>query len=275
MTTTFRNLAFGAALCAGVFAFQDGLAQSSSGPSSQTPSSGSDSQTPPSSQTPKQSASNGDHRPESKDHKEGSSSSGHPHDSGKGDGGKGEGDQGGANPGGQPSGTGQPAENAPPPITTNDLAKEYGQLPPETRDALMKTIQSKGIDGISNMTEAQARETFSSLPDNVREQLQSKWDNLSDEQRVQLKKMGPQAIKDMFASQMKQVVKQSMDPVVKPVEAAVASTQAAVTKATTTLQKARDYVQGLLAKFRTGSGSSDQAQSGTTDQPPAQTSTTQ
>ena len=126
----------------------------------------------------------------------------------------------------------------------------------------MKTLQTKGVDGLSNMSESDARTTFNNLPDNVKQQIQDKWDGLSDEQRIALKKMGPDAVKQMFASQMKQAMQQSIvAPVLKPVQTVVASTQAAVQKTQTVLQQARASVQNWLAKVR---GQTAQTQDQTT-----------
>jgi TRAP-type C4-dicarboxylate transport system substrate-binding protein len=100
------------------------------------------------------------------------------------------------------------------------------------------------------MNEADARTTFASLPPEMKAQIQAKWDSLSDEQRIALKKMGPDAVKQLVASQMKEVMKQSMDPVVKPVQQVVEKAQSVAQKAKTIMQKGRDYVQGLIAKLK-------------------------
>jgi hypothetical protein len=144
------------------------------------------------------------------------------------------------------------------------LSQQYQNLSPETKAALMNTLQQKGINGLSSMSESDARSTFGTLPSNIQSQIQAKWDSLSDEQRIALKKMGPDAIKQMFSSQLQQMVKQSMAPVTQPVAAVVASTQATVQKAQSALQQARATVQQWLAKVR-----------GQTAQPQDQTATTQ
>jgi len=144
----------------------------------------------------------------------------------------------------------QPAPYNGNPLSSDQLSKEYSNLSPETRAALTKQLQAKGIDGLSGMSEADARKTFAGLPPDVRAQIQAKWDALSDEQRIAIKKMGPAAIKEMAASQMKDVMKQSMDPVVKPVQQIVDKAQTVAQKAQSVMQKGREYVQGLIAKLK-------------------------
>jgi hypothetical protein len=235
MTSIFRNIAFGAALGASLFAFQQSFADSATGPKPTTPT--------PTAQNA------GDHHADSTR----AVDAAHPAPSGE--------PRSTAPKLGIPS-TNQPPPDRPPPaeqpppnegapLSNDALSKEYQKLSPETRDALMKTLKDKGVDGLSSMSESDARTTFSNLPDNVKQQIQAKWDALSDEQRIALKKMGSDGIKQMFASQMKQMMKQTvMDPVTKPVETVVASTQAVVQKTESALQKSRDYVQKWLAKMR-------------------------
>jgi len=135
------------------------------------------------------------------------------------------------------------------PLTSDQLNKEYQNLSPQTRAALANQLKSKGMD-LGKMNESDARTAFASLPPDVKAQIQAKWDALSDEQRIALKKMGPDAVKELVASQMKEVMKQSMAPVVKPVEQVVEKAQSAAQKAKTIMQKGRDYVQGLIAKLK-------------------------
>jgi hypothetical protein len=136
------------------------------------------------------------------------------------------------------------------PLTSDQLGKEYQNLSPETRAALANQLKSKGLDGLSRMNEADARTAFASLPPDVKAQIQAKWDSLSDEQRIALKKMGPAAVKELVASQMKAMMKQSMDPVTKPVQQVVEKAQSAAEKAKSIMQKGRDYVQGLIGKLK-------------------------
>jgi hypothetical protein len=146
---------------------------------------------------------------------------------------------------GQPSGA--EGNQAPPyngtPLSSDQLIREYQNLPPATRAALANQLKSKGLDGLSSMSESDARTAFAGLPPDMRAQIQAKWDALSDEQRIALKKMGPAAVKELVASQMKDVMKQSMAPAVKPV-------QQIVEKARSAMEKGRDYVQGLIAKLK-------------------------
>lgn len=136
------------------------------------------------------------------------------------------------------------------PLSSDQLSKEYQNLSPATRAALANQLKSKGIDGLSNMSESDARTAFAGLPPDVKKQIQAKWDALSDEQRIALKKMGPGAVKELVASQMKEIMKQSVSPVVKPVEQIVEKAQSVAQSAKTVMQKGRDYVQGLIAKLK-------------------------
>jgi len=139
------------------------------------------------------------------------------------------------------------------PLTSDQLSKEYQNLSPETRAALANQLKSKGLDGLTKMSEGDARTTFASLPPEVKAQIQAKWDAMSDEQRIALKKMGPSAVKDLVASQMKEMMRQSVSPMVKPVQQVVEKAQSAAQSAKTMMQKGRDYVQGLIAKLKGGS----------------------
>jgi len=153
-----------------------------------------------------------------------------------------------------PNATGdQPAPYGGNPLTSDQLNKEYQNLSPATRAALANQLKSKGLDGLTKMSEGDARTTFSSLPPEVKAQIQAKWDAMSDEQRIALKKMGPAAVKEIVASQMREMMKQSVAPVTKPVEQVVAKVQSAADKAKSVMQRGRDYVQGLIAKMKGGS----------------------
>jgi hypothetical protein len=136
------------------------------------------------------------------------------------------------------------------PMSSDQLNKEYQNLSPATRAALANQLKSKGIDGLSNMSESDARTAFAGLPPDVKAQIQAKWDALSDEQRIALKKMGPSAVKGIVASQMKEVMMQSVSPVVKPVQQVVEKAQSVAQSAKTVMQKGREYVQGLIAKLK-------------------------
>jgi len=144
----------------------------------------------------------------------------------------------------------QPAPYGGVPLTSDQLNKEYQNLSPETRAALTNQLKSKGLDGLTKMNEGDARTAFASLPPEVKAQIQAKWDAMSDEQRIALKKMGPAAVKELVASQMREMMKQSVAPVTKPVEQVVEKVQSAAEKAKTVMQKGRDYVQSLIAKLK-------------------------
>jgi len=139
------------------------------------------------------------------------------------------------------------------PLTSDQLNKEYQNLSPATRAALANQLKSKGLDGLTKMSEGDARTAFASLPPEVKAQIQAKWDAMSDEQRIALKKMGPAAVKELVASQMKEMMKQSVSPVTKPVAQVVEKVSSAAEKAKTIMQKGRDYVQGLIARLKGGS----------------------
>ena len=157
----------------------------------------------------------------------------------------------------QPSVAGDPSTPyAGNPLSGDQLSREYQNLSPATRAALANQLKSKGVDGLTNMSESDARTAFAGLPSDVKAQIQAKWDALSDEQRIALKKMGPAAVRELVASQMKEIMKQSMSPVAKPVQQIVEKAQSAAQSAKTMMQKGRDYVQGLIAKFK---GRSSQA----------------
>jgi len=139
------------------------------------------------------------------------------------------------------------------PLTSDQINKEYQNLSPETRAALANQLKSKGLDGLTKMNEGDARTAFANLPPEVKAQIQAKWDAMSDEQRIALKKMGPAAVKELVASQMREMMKQSVAPVTKPVEQVVEKVQSAADKAKSVMQRGRDYVQGLIAKMKGGS----------------------
>ena len=92
-------------------------------------------------------------------------------------------------------------------ITIDELSKEFQSLSPEARDALMHQLETRGVAGISGMNQDQARQAFAGLPPGVRTELQAKWDSLSDEQRDQIKQLGPDAVKKMFADKIKEAIK--------------------------------------------------------------------
>ena len=159
-------------------------------------------------------------------------------------------DQGTAKPDEAPASGDQSTPYNGNPLSGDQLSHEYQNLSPATRAALANQLKSKGVDGLTNMSEGDARTAFAGLPPDVKAQIQAKWDALSDEQRIALKKMGPAAVKELVASQMKEVMKQSMSPVVKPVQQVVEKAQSVGQSAKTMMQRGRDYIQGLIAKFK-------------------------
>jgi hypothetical protein len=144
-----------------------------------------------------------------------------------------------------------PAPNGGAPLSTDQLTKLYQGLSSTARDALENMIKTRGIDGLSKMNESDARSSFGGMPPNVKDEIQAKWDGLSDEQRTALKKLKPEDLKQMAAAQAKQMVQASVAPIMKPVATMVEKTRE-------TLQNSRNYVQRLIAKF-SGGGNPDPA----------------
>jgi hypothetical protein len=129
-----------------------------------------------------------------------------------------------------------PADGEGAPLTPAQMGQAYQKLSPEARTALQDLLKNKGVDGLTSMSESDARSTFNGLPANVKEQIQAKWDAMSDEQRIALKKMSPASIKQMVMSQM---------------TGQVAVTTAEVAEKTKdVLKKSRALVQRWLAAFR-------------------------
>src|SRR6185437_10280085 len=50
------------------------------------------------------------------------------------------------------------------PLSGDQLSKEYQNLSPQTRSALANQLKSRGLDGLSQMNEADARTAFANLP---------------------------------------------------------------------------------------------------------------
>ncbi|MDB5394432.1 MAG: hypothetical protein JWM91_1938 [Rhodospirillales bacterium] len=143
-----------------------------------------------------------------------------------------------------------PVPNGGAPLSTDQLAKLYQGLSSTARGALEGIIKTKGIDGLSKMSETDARSSFSGMPTTVRDEIQAKWDGLSDEQRVALKKLKPDDIKQMATTQAKEIAQASVAPMMKVVERVVRTTEAMVDKIKDALKNSRDYVQKLIARFR-------------------------
>lgn len=157
---------------------------------------------------------------------------------------------------GQPArdSTDRPATDNPPnggaPFSSEQLTQQYSSLPPEVRAAVTELLKAKGVDALSGMSESSAQSTFESLPAGVKAQLQAKWDAMSDAQRAALKQLGPEAIKQMLAAQMSQMVQKTMAPIMKPVQAAIAGMQAAIEKIGSFIHHGRDTVQRWIKDFR-------------------------
>lgn len=142
-----------------------------------------------------------------------------------------------------------PPPNGGAPLSSDQLTKLYQGLSSTAREALEGMIKTKGIAGLSKMSEQDARSTFGGMPSNIRDEIQAKWDGLSDEQRTALKKLKPDDIKQMAAAQAKEIVQASVAPIMKPVETVVKTTEAVVDKTKDMLKKGREYVQKLIAHF--------------------------
>jgi hypothetical protein len=136
-----------------------------------------------------------------------------------------------------------PADGEGAPLTPAQMGQAYQKLSPEARTALQDLLKNKGVDGLTSMSESDARSTFNGLPANVKEQIQAKWDAMSDEQRIALKKMSPDSIKQMIMSQMSGKMAETT--------AKVAETTAEVAEKTKdVMKKSRALVQRWLAAFR-------------------------
>jgi hypothetical protein len=92
-------------------------------------------------------------------------------------------------------------------ITIDALSKAFQSLSPEARATLVHELETRGVAGISGMNPNQARQAFADLPANVRTELQARWDSLSDEQREEIKQLGPDAVKKMLADKLKEAIK--------------------------------------------------------------------
>jgi len=141
-----------------------------------------------------------------------------------------------------------PKPDANAPLTTDQLSAEYQKLSPESKAALLKQL---GSIGSGSMTEEQMKSSFNSLPPDLKSQLQAKWDGLSDEQRIALKKMKPDAVKQIVGS----LAQQKMQQMLAPIQGAIDKGKEVVDKGVAFAQKARSYVQNFLGKLF-GSGSS-------------------
>jgi hypothetical protein len=148
-----------------------------------------------------------------------------------------------------PSG-GQSTPGSGDPLSSDQLSQAYQSLSPAARAALADQIKAKGLDGLSSMSESDVRTAFAGLPSDTQAQIQAKWDALSDEQRIALKKMSPTAIKEILASQMKDALRQSTDRVAKPAQQVIEKAQSVAEKAKTMIERGRDYVQALIARLK-------------------------
>ena len=135
-------------------------------------------------------------------------------------------------------------------ISIDKLNKEFQDLSPAARDALMRQLEQRGVDGLSHMSESDARTAFAGLPPDVRTELQAKWDQMSDEDHEALKKLNPDTIKQMVEDKLKDSFKPSQN------------VMAAMEKAKATTDKMRDTLKAYWAKL-TGKTPAD------TNQPPA------
>jgi hypothetical protein len=122
-------------------------------------------------------------------------------------------------------------------ISIDKLNKEFQDLSPAARDALMRQLQQRGVDGLSHMSENDARTAFAGLPPDVRTELQAKWDQMSDEDHEALKKMNPDTVKQMVEDKLKDSFKPSQN------------VMAAMEKAKATTDKMRDTLKAYWAKL--------------------------
>jgi hypothetical protein len=129
-------------------------------------------------------------------------------------------------------------------VSIDKLNKEFQSLSPEARDALMRQLEQRGVDGLSHMNEKDARTAFAGLPDSVRTELQAKWDQMSDEDHDALKKLSPDTVKQMVEDKIKDSF--------KPPE----NVMAAMGKAKATTDKMKDTLKAYWAKL-TGKANAD------------------
>ena len=129
-------------------------------------------------------------------------------------------------------------------ISIDRLNKEFQDLSPAARDALMRQLQQRGVDGLSHMNEQDARTAFAGLPPDVRTELQAKWDQMSDEDHEALKKLNPDTVKEMVENKLKDSFKPSQN------------VMAAMEKAKVTTDKMKDTLKAYWAKL-TGKASAD------------------
>jgi hypothetical protein len=122
-------------------------------------------------------------------------------------------------------------------VSIEKLNKEFQSLSPEARDALMRQLEQRGVDGLSHMNEKDARTAFAGLPDSVRTELQAKWDQMSDEDHDALKKLSPDTVKQMVEDKIKDSFKPSQN------------VMAAIDKAKATTDKMKDTLKAFWAKL--------------------------
>lgn len=122
-------------------------------------------------------------------------------------------------------------------VSIDKLNKEFQSLSPEARDALMRQLEQRGVDGLSHMNEKDARTAFAGLPDSVRTELQAKWDQMSDEDHDALKKLSPDTVKQMVEDKIKDSFKPSQN------------VMAVMEKAKATTDKMRDTLKAYWAKL--------------------------
>ena len=122
-------------------------------------------------------------------------------------------------------------------MSIDKLNKEFQDLSPAARDALMRQLQQRGVDGLSHMTENDARTAFAGLPPDVRTELQAKWDQMSDEDHEALKKLNPDTVKQMVEDKIKDSFKPSQN------------VMAVMEKAKATTDKMRDTLKAYWAKL--------------------------
>jgi hypothetical protein len=144
-----------------------------------------------------------------------------------------------ADSGAAPDPGGSPQSAAP-------LAELYKGMSTSARDALERILKTRGIDALSKISESGPRQTFGGMAPSVRDEIQAKWDSLTDEQRAVLKKLKPDDIKDMAAAQAKEIVQASVAPIVKPV---MDSTKEVASETASVMKKSRDYVRRLIAEL--------------------------
>jgi len=127
------------------------------------------------------------------------------------------------------------------PLTPQQIVEEFARLPLQTQKRLVQILMSEDSQSERSATTQQLDSIFSTLPPDVQRNLYAKWDALSDEQRIALKRMDPDLIKSLvgpfFLTEATYGVTQGAAPVLRVLD-----------KGRVLAEESRAYVQGLLSR---------------------------